>query len=69
MLSSLQDKNSLFYRTRFRLSERMNGYKTERRLFEERHGYPLNLEDPQSFSEKLCWRKLFDVEDEPYTMV
>jgi len=60
LLSSYRDPNSLFQRTRYRLSEWANGYKTERRLFEERHGYPLDLENPQSFSEKLCWRKLFD---------
>ena len=60
MLLSFRDPHSLFQRTKFRFTERASGYKTERRLFEERHGYPLNLEDPRSFSEKLCWRKLFD---------
>lgn len=60
MLTSFRDSNSLFQRSKYRLSEWVSGYKTERRVFEERHGYPFNLENPQSFSEKLCWRKLFD---------
>lgn len=60
MLSSFRDPHSPFQRTKYRLSEWMSGYEAERRLFEERHGYPLDLENPRSFSEKICWRKLFD---------
>ncbi len=32
----------------------------EQEAFEAHHGYPLNLRRPQSFSEKICWRKLYD---------
>ena len=28
--------------------------------FLQRHGYPLNLVNPRSYNEKICWRKLFD---------
>ncbi|WP_179141852.1 ATP-grasp fold amidoligase family protein [Salibaculum halophilum] len=31
-----------------------------KRRFFRRHGYPLNLENPQTFSEKIQWRKLRD---------
>jgi len=30
------------------------------RLFEERVGYPLNIESPKTYNEKVQWRKLFD---------
>lgn len=32
----------------------------EQQVFRARHGYPLNLRNPTTFSEKLCWRKLRD---------
>lgn len=60
LADAFRDPNGYFQRARFRLSEWRSGYETERRLFEERHGYPLDLENPKSFSEKICWRKLFD---------
>ena len=44
----------------FRLSERMTGYRRERLRFEKKLGYPLNLSQPKSFNEKMCWRKIFD---------
>lgn len=31
-----------------------------KRMFKERMGYPLNLENPQTFNEKLQWLKLHD---------
>ena len=45
---------------RFRLSEQLSGFAQERQEFLLRHGYLLNLDEPRSFSEKLCWRKIFD---------
>lgn len=42
------------------MSEWLSGYEEERKTFLNRHGYPLNLDDPRSFSEKVCWRKIYD---------
>lgn len=36
------------------------GYKKMKNLFERRMGYKLNLDDPQSFNEKIFWKKLND---------
>ena len=44
----------------FRMSEWMSGYKMERHYFSKTHGYPLDLKNPRSFNEKLCWRKIYD---------
>ena len=57
---SFSDPNGLYRRTRFRTSEWLSGYAKERNAFLSRHGYPLNLADPRSFSEKICWRKIYD---------
>jgi hypothetical protein len=57
---SFRDPNGLYRRSRFRLSEWLNGYAGERSAFLSRHGYPLNLDTPRSFSEKICWRKIYD---------
>ena len=43
-----------------RLADWKSGCKGERDEFESKHGYPLDLKNPQSFSEKLCWRKIYD---------
>ena len=43
-----------------RLADWRSGYSRQRDEFEAMHGYPLNLKNPQSFSEKLCWRKFCD---------
>ncbi len=40
--------------------DRMRGYPKLRAKFLERVGYPLDLENPQTFSEKMQIRKLFD---------
>lgn len=39
--------------------EKKRGFITQRMLFELRHGHPLNLQSPKSFSEKLVHRRLF----------
>lgn len=40
--------------------DRARGVPRLRRKFLRNHGYPLNLEAPQTFSEKIQWRKLHD---------
>jgi hypothetical protein len=60
LAQSLRDPNGLYQRARFRFDEWRSGYATEKRIFEEHHGYPLDLDNPRSFSQKICWRKLFD---------
>jgi len=35
-------------------------YEDEKNLFLKIHGYPLNLNNPQSFNEKIIYKKLFD---------
>jgi hypothetical protein len=57
---SFKDPNGLYPRVRFRFGEWLTGYANERREFQSRHGYPLNLAHPRSFSEKICWRKIYD---------
>jgi TupA-like ATPgrasp len=57
---SFKDPNGLYQRLRFRFGEYFTGYANERGAFQSRHGYPLNLAHPRSFSEKICWRKIYD---------
>jgi hypothetical protein len=45
---------------RFRFQEWLTGYARERRAFQSRQGYPLDLTNPRTFSEKICWRKIYD---------
>jgi hypothetical protein len=40
--------------------DRKLGFPRERNRFLKAHGYPLNLEDPQSFNEKICYKKIYD---------
>lgn len=40
--------------------DRVLGFPRERRRFLKAHGYPLNLENPSTFNEKICWKKVFD---------
>jgi hypothetical protein len=35
-------------------------YQLERRKFYKKLGYPLNLQNPQSFNEKIIWKKIYD---------
>lgn len=44
----------------YRILERLTNYRFERRRFFRRHGYPLNLSQPTTFSEKIVWKKLND---------
>lgn len=40
--------------------DRMLGFPRERKRFLKAHGYPLNLKQPTSFNEKICWKKIYD---------
>jgi hypothetical protein len=40
--------------------DRLNGYENLRKTFKEKVGYPLKLENPQSYNQKIIWKKLFD---------
>ena len=44
----------------FSISEIINNYPNESEIFYLKHGYPLNLKNPRSFSEKIIWKKVFD---------
>jgi hypothetical protein len=57
---SFSDPNGLAQRLRFRFEEWLTGYAHERHAFQSRQGYPLDLTNPRSFSEKICWRKIYD---------
>lgn len=41
-------------------SDQLSGYSRLRKLFEKKMGYPLDLRNPQSFNQKVVWKKLFD---------
>lgn len=40
--------------------DRFFGYPLERRNFRKAHGYELDLANPRSFNEKICWKKIHD---------
>ncbi|MEX1214276.1 ATP-grasp fold amidoligase family protein [Saccharospirillum sp.] len=40
--------------------DRLLGFPRERKRFYKAHGYPLNLKEPTSFNEKICWKKIYD---------
>lgn len=40
--------------------DRLLGFPRERKRFLKAHGYPLNLKNPTSFNEKICWKKIYD---------
>lgn len=56
-----------FYASRG-LNKHMSDEEYLKRLFKIRLGYPLNLDDPKTFNEKLNWIKLYDRRPE-YTMM
>ncbi len=49
--------------------KKMNDEKYLKLLFKDRMGYPLNLENPQTFNEKLQWLKIYNRRPEYTTMV
>lgn len=46
--------------TLFVTRERLYGYPNMRRVFLERTGYELDLKNPQSLNQKICWKKMYD---------
>ena len=44
----------------FNLTQKINHYKVESQNFQKYQGYSLNLKAPESFNEKLVWKKLHD---------
>ena len=44
----------------FNLVERLTGYKKEKQRFFRSLGYYPNLKSPQSFNEKVIWKKIYD---------
>ncbi len=44
----------------FALREKLSGYKLAKRDFFEKMGYELNLDNPQTFSEHIVHKKIFD---------
>jgi hypothetical protein len=44
----------------FHLLERLTGYRREKKAFKSSTGYRLNLKNPESFSEKVVWKKIYD---------
>lgn len=44
----------------FVIKENLTGYSNEKRRFKEKTGYDLDLKNPQSFNQKLVWKKIYD---------
>ncbi len=44
----------------FDTKERLTGYSHMKKTFKEKLGYDLDLKNPQSFNQKICWKKIFD---------
>ena len=40
--------------------ERLTGYPNMKKVFFERTGYELDLKNPQSLNQKICWKKIHD---------
>ena len=61
------NRNSFWVRFRIYLIEKLTRFYSDRRYLEKMFplqvGYPLYLDDPQSFNEKIQWLKLYDRKD------
>ncbi|MGR9036448.1 MAG: ATP-grasp fold amidoligase family protein [Gammaproteobacteria bacterium] len=44
----------------FWLKERLTFFSNERKRFEKKLGYLLDLKNPKSYNEKICWKKIYD---------
>ena len=44
----------------FYFINKISNYQLERRRFYKKLGYPLNLQNPKSFNEKIIWKKIHD---------
>lgn len=40
--------------------EKISNYSQQKRSFLKRTGYALDLQNPKSFNQKVCWRKIYD---------
>ncbi|MFA5393787.1 MAG: ATP-grasp fold amidoligase family protein [Candidatus Ratteibacteria bacterium] len=49
-----------FKETVFNLREKLTGYRREKIIFKKIRGFELNLRNPQSWSEKIVWKKIHD---------
>lgn len=66
----LRDADYRFYKNAVRGAHRsVPDEEYLRRVFKGKMGYPLNLDDPQTFNEKLQWLKLYDRQPEHTMMV
>lgn len=65
----LDPKYRLYVLTRLGLTNHMSDEKYLKKKFKLLLGYDLNLENPQTFNEKLQWLKLYDRKPEYTTMV
>lgn len=52
-LRNFEDRALAYY-------DRISGYSLEKKRFLKAHGYHLNLNEPKSFNEKICWKKIND---------
>ena len=59
-MASIRKTFRNFKRGYFAFSQRLRNYPRESEIFLKIHGYPLNLKDPRSFTEKIIWRKIYD---------
>ena len=56
-------RSSLIYNVRgyfFNVKERLTGFPQLRMTFKKKTGYVLDLENPKSFNQKVCWKKIYD---------
>ncbi len=44
----------------FGFKEKITGYENEKKRFKEKTGYELDLKNPQSFNQKIVWKKIYD---------
>lgn len=66
-LKRLINKNSFLYiayhnlnHSRIYCFNKISGYSLEKKRFFKKLGYRLNLKNPQSFNEKIVWKKIYD---------
>jgi len=66
MKQKIQENNDLFFILKkargyiYYLLNKLSNYRLERKKFYNHLGYPLNLEKPSSFNEKIVWKKIYD---------
>lgn len=56
-------QSSVCYKIRgahFNIRERLTGFPQLEKNFKDKTGYDLDLENPISFNQKICWKKVYD---------